>query len=157
MRILDGDSFRVVGFMGELRVFGIAWLSWVGILVLCGGSCWSETRRARGVPPKNCYFCHSVNGDMTVICSVVSYAWNHNRSVICPFGCGCNNAPNEICHSGVVFLMEEFGGGSPGQSGQICHSHNIGHQGSCGQNDLSIHRQNTCHHWTSYWLWKVLV
>ena len=43
-------------------------------------------------------------------------------------------------------------GGSPGQNGQIHHSHNTGHQRSGSLNDLSIHRQNMYHHQTSYWL-----
>ena len=51
-----------------------------------------------------------MNGDVTVICCNVSYVWDHNRSVICPSGCGCNDASNEICCGGVVFLMEEFCG-----------------------------------------------
>ena len=72
----------------------------------------------------------SWHGGVTVIFCNVSYVWNHVRSVISPSGCGCNDASNEICCGGVVFLMEEFCEGSPRHSGQIHNSHNTGHQGS---------------------------
>ena len=40
----------------------------------------------------------SKTGGRTVICCNVSYVLNHNMSLICPSGCGFNDAFNEICH-----------------------------------------------------------
>ena len=68
-------------------------------------------------PFECCCFCHSVNGGGTVICCNVCYVCEHNRSVNCSSGCRCINALNEIFCGGMVFLMEESGGGSPGQNG----------------------------------------
>ena len=72
------------------------------------------------------------------------------QGVICPFGCGCFNALNEICLGGMVFLRKGSCWGSPLQSGQIHHSHNTWHQSSGSQNDLCIHKPNIFHHWTSH-------
>ena len=41
--ILDGNQSWSGGVYGVLRVLGTAWLFWAEILVLCSGSCWSET------------------------------------------------------------------------------------------------------------------